>query len=180
MKKQTGFLAQDLRRAFDALAYAHLGEMLAETTKRDLVSNDSQDPVPGFNPAGITASIPMERRKRVALVVDQRVRSGALRYALSACDRLNADLEVLTNLPATEIEQALAHEDIEPGLTCQVFRLGKDRLAGIAKHVRCHVNTLFVVTSATDALADKLVMERPEGLDAHVPWLVVSDELCAA
>lgn len=179
MEKQKGILAQDLRRAFNALAYAHLGEMLAETTKRDVVSNDSQDRANGVNHPGTVSSLPIVR-KRVALVVDERVRPGALRYALSACERLNADLEILTNLPATEIEQALAHEDIEPGLTCQLFRIGNDRLAGIAKHVRRHVNTLFVVTSATDALADKFVMERPEGLDAHVPWLVVSDGLCAA
>ena len=180
MKKHKRSFAQDMRRAFNALAYAHLGEMVSETTKRDLVGDESPDRTERLKPVGRGASIPVVRRKRVALVVDGRIRPGALRYALNACTRLDADLEVLTNLPEAKIEEAIAREDLVPGFVCQVFQLGTDLLSGITKHVRSHTNTIFIVTSATDALADKFVTDYPDGLDTHVPWLVVSDNLCAA
>lgn len=119
------------------------------------------------------------QRKRVALVGDGYIRPGALRYALNACTRLGADLEVLTNLPEDKIEEAMAREDIVPGFACQIFQFGTDLLSGITKHVRRHINTLFVVTSARNALADKFVLDYPEGLYIQVPWFVVSDDLCA-
>lgn len=180
MKKHKGSLAKDVRRAFNALAYAHLGEMLSDTTKREIVYGDATGRPKSVASVDVPRMAPVVRRKRVALVIDGRVRPGALRYALSACSRLDADLEVLTNLPQSEIEQAIAHENTEAGQLCQVVPIGADLLTSITEHVRRHINTLFVVTSAADAIADKFVMARPYGKDMQVPWLVVSDDLRAA
>lgn len=128
MKKYKGALTQEVRRAFDALAYAHLGEMLSEPAKREVVRDEPLDRTHVRIPSVTEgSSMPVVRRKQIALVVDRRIQPGALRYALNACMRLDADLEKLTNLAETEIAEALAREDIEPGLTCQVFQLGTDR-----------------------------------------------------
>ncbi len=181
MNEYKGVWTQDVRRAFSALAYAHLGELLSEPAKRKALYDENLDRSQWMTPSitGVSSMLG-NRQKHIALVVDGEIRSSALRYALNACMRLGVDLEVLTNLPTTEIEAAIAYEDIEPGLTYQVFQLGTDLLSGIAQHVRHHINTLFLVTSATDTVADKFVMQCQQGLGTHVPWFVVSDEMCVA
>ncbi|KPK40487.1 MAG: hypothetical protein AMJ69_02170 [Gammaproteobacteria bacterium SG8_47] len=174
MKKQAHSLRQDLRRAFDALAFANAGEMLPDSSKDKILAGAKPRRLarPQVQPAP-----PPARRKRIALAVDGRIRVGALRYALGAAARFDADLEILTNLREAEVNAAMARELGRGAFRWDVIQVGADLLAGITEHARRQANTLFVVTSAQDALTERYVAARPS---VQVPWLVVSDDLRAA
>ena len=178
MKKHARSLRQDLRRAYDALAFAHAGEMLPDATKDKILAGSTppaaSQPQPGPPPVHRLAPEP---HKRIALAIDGRIRLGALRYALGAAARFDAELVILTNLKEADVNAAMVRELGRGAFRWNVLQMGADLLSGIAEHARRDVNTLFVVTSAQDALTERYVATRPS---VQVPWLVVSDDLRAA
>ncbi len=178
MKKQPRSLRQDLRRAYDALAFAHAGELLPDSTKDKILAGSKPPAALHPQPAPPPVHKPApEPRKRIALAIEGRIRLGALRYALGAAARFDADLVILTNLREAEVNAAMARELGRGAFRWDVIPMGTDLLSGIAEHARHDVNTLFVVTSAQDALTERYVATRPS---VQVPWLVVSDDLRAA
>lgn len=178
MKKHTRSLRQDLRRAYDALAFAYAGELLPDSTKDKILAGSTPPAALRPEPEQPAVHKPApEPRKRIALAIDGRVRVGALRYALGAAARFDADLVILTNLREAEVNAAMSRELGRGTFDWDVTEMGADLLTGIAEHARRDVNTLFVVTSAQDALTERYVATRPS---VQVPWLVVSDDLRAA
>ena len=178
MKKQPRSLRQDLRRAYNALAFANAGEMLPDSAKDAILAGSPRSAAVPLQTRATPTPTPVPgRRKRIALAIDGRVRLGALRYALSAAARFDALLLILTNLREAEVNAAMSRELGRGTFRWDVMQMGGDLLSGIAEHARRDADTLFVVTSAQDALTERYVASRPS---VQVPWLVVSDDLRAA
>ncbi len=171
MKTKRGLLA-DLERAMNGLAYAHLGEYLPYEDKKAVLG------VPDARPAGEARH---QSRRRVALAVHGQVRPGALRYAHNACARMDADLDVLTDLAEGGLHAAMdaQREGLASALTAaghrlEIVRLGRDILKDIVAYARARSGLLFVVVSADDPFADRVVAGTGDSRGLDVPWVVVA------
>jgi hypothetical protein len=171
MTTKRGLLA-DLERAMNGLAYAHLGEYLPDEDKKAILG------VPDVLPAGEPRS---QARRRVALAVQGQVRPGALRYAHNACARMDADLDVLTDLAEGGLHEAmdaqregLSEALTEAGHRLEIVRLGRDILKDIAAYARARSGLLFVVVSAEDPFADRVIAGIGDSRRLDVPWVVVA------
>jgi hypothetical protein len=175
MTTKRGLLA-DLERAMNGLAYAHLGEYLPHEDKKAILG------VPDARPAGEARS---QARRRVALAVQGQVRPGALRYAHNACARMDADLDVLTDLAEGGFHEAMdaQREGLAPTLSeslseaghrLEIVRLGRDILKVIVTYARARSGLLFVVVSAEDPFADRVIAGIGDSRGLDVPWVVVA------
>ena len=170
MSTRNGFLAS-LGRAIDGLAYADLGEYLPQQEKEAIL---------GVTAARLPLTPPhptVQSCRRIALAVQGRLQAGALRYAHNACERLDADLDVLTDLPEAGLQAGieLARRSLaERGHRVGIVRLGRDVLKGIVQYARERHGLLFVVVSADDAFADSVVTGHGGSRRVDVPWVVVT------
>jgi hypothetical protein len=165
-------LLSSLSRALDGLACADLGEYLPQREKEAILGVTGVRP-----PLKAPAPAPTRPARRVALAVQGRLQGGALRYAQNACERLDADLDVLTNLADDRLHAAVAsaRQDLEPGgHRVEVVHLGGDVLKGIVHYARERHGLLFVVVSAADAFTDTVVAGHGTGRRLDVPWVVVA------
>lgn len=171
MKTKRGLLA-DLERAMNGLAYANLGEYLPHEDKKAVL---------GVADALPAAELRAKARRRVALAVQGQVRPGALRYAHNACARMDADLDVLTDLAEGGLQEAmdaqregLAQTLTEAGHRLEVVRLGRDLIKDIIAYARARSGLLFVVVSADDPFADRVIAGSGDSGGLDVPWVVVA------
>jgi hypothetical protein len=171
MTTKRGLLA-DLERAMNGLAYAHLGEYLPYEEKKAILG------VPDALPA---AEARVQSRRRVALAVQGQVRPAALRYARNACARMDADLDVLTDLAEGGLHEAMdaqpevpAQSLAEAGHRLEIVRLGRDILKDIVAYARARSGLLFVVVSAEDPCADRVIAGMGDSRGLDVPWVVVA------
>lgn len=169
MTTKRGLLA-DLERAMNGLAYAHLGEYLPHEEKKAVLG------APAALPAGEVRSQAQPRR-RVALAVQGQVRPGALRYARNACARMDADLDVLTDLADGGLHAAMDAQRAglaQTGRQLEIVRLGRDIFKDIVAYARARSGLLFVVVSAEDAFADRVIAGTGDSRRLDVPWVVVT------
>jgi hypothetical protein len=174
MTKKRGLFA-DLECAMNGLASAHLGDYLPDRDKKAALG--VAEPIRISVSLTPEAQSAHEARRRVALAVQGRVELKALHYARNACERMDADLDVLTDLPEGGLRA-----DIEPqradlaqaGHRLEVVRLGRDILAGILDYARARRGLLFVVVSAEDAVAERLLARSSDSRHLDVPWVVVT------
>lgn len=169
MPDHSGLLA-DLRRAYDALACANLGEYMPQ---------HKQDALLRFT-GGVTSSDPElvpRTHARVALAVQGQIQPGALYYARSACERMDADLDIVTDLAEGGLQAALDPERqrlAESGHRIEIIRLGRDILRGVVNYAKTRRGLLFVVVSAEDAVADRVTAGTRDSRFLDVPWVVVA------
>jgi hypothetical protein len=165
-------LFADLRRALDGLAYANVGEYLPLRDKEALLG--AADPTRSAAPAAVRSAQP---QRRVALAVQGQVQPGALRYARNACERLDADLDILTSLPEGGLRAVIdpeRHSLAEAGRRVEIIRLGRDILRGVVHYARSRSGLLFVVVSAEDAFAERVIAGFSDSRHLDVPWVVVA------
>jgi hypothetical protein len=113
----------------------------------------------------------------VALAVQGQVEPHALRYARNACERMDADLDLLTDLaeaPLKAVVEPQARDLAESGRRLEVVRLGRDILTGILDYARARSGLLFVVVSAENEVAERVVARATECRHLDVPWVVVA------
>jgi len=171
MTTNSGFFA-DLRRAYDALACANMGEYLPQHKEQALLS------ITGGSPAPAPASAPSPRpHPRVALAVQGQIQPGALYYARSACERMDADLDIVTDLAEGGLQDAIDPERqklAQTGHRIEIIRLGRDILRGVVHYANARSGLLFVVVSADDAVADRVISGTRDSRYLDVPWVVVA------
>lgn len=171
MKTKSSLLT-DLSRALDGLAYADLGEYLPLQDKERVLGAKGL-----YRPANVSFEKPAPHYRRIALAVQQRVQPGALHYAHNACERLGADLDILTNLAEGGLRPSLDPEReslARSGHRLEVVRLGRDILRGVVHYARARAGLLFVVVSAEDGFAERVVSGFSESRGLDVPWVVVT------
>ncbi len=169
-----GLLA-DLSRAMDGLASAHLGDYLPDFEKRALLGVAEPTclafQLPG--PLGGRRGTP----RRVALAVQGCVQPGALRYAHQACERMDADLDMVTDRGDDGFRATVDphRERLARGGHClEIVRLGQDLLTGILDYASARRGLLFVIVSAEDTLAQRALAPVRDGRRLDVPWVVVT------
>ncbi len=174
-RRPRGLLA-DLNQAMQGLAYAHLGDYLPDHAKKAALG--------AAEPVRLSIALPYEDQpgtlpaapRRVALAVQGEVRAGALRYARNACERMDADLDLVTDLSEGGIQAAIGPQvqPLVPGHRLEIVRLGRDLLTGILDYARGRRGLLFLVVSADDAVAERLIAGSTDRRHLDVPCVVVT------
>lgn len=114
------------------------------------------------------------RVRRVALLAMDDLDLDAVCYALSACERMDARLDVLTNLPAEEANRAVIAARGTSDTPWRIVRIGGDSGDGLSHYVVKEAGLLFLTSSASDEKARSLRDEsNPTGNRSGVSWVVV-------
>jgi hypothetical protein len=180
MTKKRGLLA-DIERAMNGLAQAHLGDYLTEREKKAALGAAEPVRLSISLPQGDPAAAP----RRVALAVQGRIEPRALTYARNVCERMDADLDLVADLAADQaadregspLETAVAPQarDLARcGRRLEVLRLGRDLLTGLVDYARERRGLLFVVVSAEDAMAERVMARSTQDRHLDVPLVVVA------
>ncbi len=159
----------------NGLASAHLGDYLSDRDKKAALG--VPEPVRISISLSPQAQQAHESRRRVALAIQGRVEPKALRYARNACERMDADLDVLTDLPEGGLQAAIESQRADlaqTGHRLELLSLGRDVLTGILDYARARRGLLFVVVSAEDAVAERLLARSTDSRHLDVPWVVVT------
>lgn len=167
-------LSADLKRAMNGLASAHLGDYLSDPAKR--ASLGIREPV------RLSVSLPRGVRaegspRRVALAMQGRVEPKALRYARNACERMDADLDLLTDIAESGLKRAIepqVRDLAQAGHRLEIVRLRRDVLGGILEYALSRRGLLFVVISAQDLVAERVMSQATDERHLAVPWVVVT------
>ena len=176
MKKTARSILNDIRRASNALAYAHTGEMLSINNKYNVLA-ESDVKMRSEQTPPVQTSLPAAS-KHVLLAFSGQVQSASLCYAMKTATRHDAQLDILTDLNAAQLKKelfrVLGHNKIE----YNVIKQKTDLLDAIATYTESHPDVLFVVTSSQDTLTERYVETRSQEYTFQTPWLVIADELC--
>lgn len=174
-RRPRGLLA-DIDRAMKGLAHAYLGDYLADEDKLRVLEVPQPVRMSIALPSGAELAVAPSAPRRVALAVQGEVKAGALRYARNACERMDADLDVLTDLNEGQLKAAIQPQ-VQPlpaGHRLEIVRLGRDLVSGILDYARGRRGLLFVVVSADDAVAERLMAGSSGRRHLDVPWVVVA------
>ena len=149
-------LSDALKRMLTGLAYQDAGEFLTTHQKWQTLNSGrrAEKPSPSVQPA--VARRPSARR--VALISDGRNADGAFDFALQACHRQGAQLELFLHGPvrATDIA-ALVRRVQREGLVCRRIVLSGNPANAILAHMEKQLSLLYLVASPDDAAARELV-----------------------
>ncbi len=182
MKSRIKNFWDEARRAAEALQYANSAEFLMQRDKEavlrhGLVGREQQ--APNRSAAAVSAPAP---QRRIALVAEQSLQPGALRYAVNVCERLSAQLELLAGPAVDAVEAAVADACRENRIPWRVIPLGADCLAELAQYAKTAKGLLFIVASAEDAAVAATVEQRRvrrQGFSGRVPLVLVAGDLVA-
>ena len=112
--------------------------------------------------------------RRIALLAIDRLDPDALCFALSACRRLEASLDVLTDLPSEEADRAILEMRSKADTPWRIIRIGGTSGGDVFRYVRDESGLLFVTSSDSDEEARRL--RSGVGTDLLPPgisWVVV-------
>lgn len=166
MSTKSGLLA-DLRRAYDALAYANLSEHMPQHKAQALDRAIGSESAP-----------PPRSHPRVALAVQGEIHRSALRYASGACQRMDADLDIVTDCAEGGLPDVVDPEWQRlsaAGHRVEVISLGRDLLRGVVRYAAARSGLLFVIVSADDAVAERVISGIGDADRLDVPWVVVAE-----
>ncbi|MCB1856905.1 MAG: hypothetical protein KDI63_01445 [Gammaproteobacteria bacterium] len=125
------------------------------------------------------------RSQRIALVLMHQPDGSVLNYVLGACERLQACLDVLTDLPIQQVAQAIGAAWGIAAIPWQVMPIAGAGIDALIDYSRQEHGLLFFVSGTGDRDAQRL---RREWLSreyrVNTPWVVVEnrppDELAAS
>jgi len=166
-----GKLTEGLKLILEGLAYQDAADYLSTEQKLEVLGIESP-----YEPATSRRPSPGWSGRRIALISDSGAESPALDFALSACQRYAAELD-LVSLGATSGDEGrlrkLSHEARLTGTqVCQVH-LPPGRAEALRDYVRSHPSLIYLVASVADDLACGLAQRILRTAGTHVPLVLV-------
>lgn len=114
------------------------------------------------------------RVQRIALVAMNRLDREALCYALNVCQRMDARLDILTNLPPEETDRAVIAARGAADTPWRVLRVGGESGDDIRRYARNESGLLFLASGVGDETARKLrAKSGSDRMRLGVAWVVV-------
>ena len=167
-------LRRHIQMAWNALSYADAGEMLTQKDKRRLLGKAEL-----FDQSH-SHTAERVRRKAVAVQVGDTLPGRVLDYAIETCDRLRAELVLVTHRPDGSQEDTVASATQRiraAGIHTRTVSLTGEWGQALIRYVRAHHEIIFVILSALDADRNALLTQRRPRKRHNFPVpLVVVDE----
>ncbi len=106
-----------------------------------------------------------------------RLDCSALSYALNACRRMDARLDILTNLPPEETDRAVITARGSTDTPWRIIRVSGETDNDVFLYLQTESGLLFLASDIHDAAARKL-RDRSgnQGLRLGVPWVEVDGQ----
>lgn len=151
-------LSDNLKRMLAALAYQDAGDYLSMHDKMQVLGYGKDAP-------GITARphlkvIKKPVAKRIALISDGRGLGAPLDYAIEACQRQDARIDLLLHGTIdTESISALEKQAQLAGIDCQTIQLGVSAVDDIINYIQQQHSLIFMVAMPDDMVARTLIEE---------------------
>ncbi len=160
-------LADQIKQALSALAYADIGERIGRREKHAALFPEAASRTPAPSP------IPVATRKWIALGVGDSLPPHVMAYVIGACRRMQADL-LLISRDAMQVRALLAEylPDLH-GITCETEELTGTSSASVVDAMNQHHGLLFAVSSAEGDPLRPLLRPR-RGVRSPVPVVLVT------
>lgn len=151
-------LTDDLKKILAGLAQQNAGEYLPMRDKMEALGFSAEAREKPPSPPRNVLRAPTTRR--IALISDGRGVGAPLEYALDACMRQEAKIDLLTHGAADTVNISALEKQIRAaGVECQRIRLGLKPTDGIIDYICNHPALVFLVAMPDDNAAKVLIEE---------------------
>lgn len=147
-------LTEQIKQALSALAHAEAGEMLSRREKLQTLIPDSSAQAQSEDIYKTSGT-----RKMVALSLGSDPANAAVRYAVSVCHRMGADLSVLCDSTRAAASVLARYQDAfaAANITCRTVGISGNRERAIKQYLQAHSELIFVVSSGSDDPVQALI-----------------------
>lgn len=173
-------LSKDLKRALAALAHQDAGEFLSMNDKMKSIGygNNSENKSPG-SPHLISNSFV---KKRIALLSDGRDLNFPIEYAIDACKRQNADIDLLLHGEFDRSSISVIESHIrKAGIQSQRIQFGDNATIKIIEYISKQPSLIFMAATPDNSIARVLMEEilpSPEQRFA-IPLVLIDEKRTA-
>jgi len=162
-------LADQIKQALDALAYADVGEPIGRRAKYAAL-NGTHAPA---RESAATGRMEAGTRKWIALGVGGSLPAEVMTYITGACRRMQADLLLIAD-DALRVRELLApYLDDLAGIRCMTEEIPGASRRAVARVLQQQSHILFAVTGSADDPVRALLRGRRGLLEARTPVPVV-------
>ena len=169
-------LSKDLKRALAALAHQDAGEFLSMNDKMIAIGyGNPTDKRQQTTPRLVSDNYV---KKRIAVIADGRDLNFPIEYAIDACLRQNADIDLLLHGDIDKSGISIIEKHIsESGIQAQRISLGKNEITKILEYVSRNSSLIFIASAPRDSIARVLMEEIIPGSKPKISVpLVLIDE----
>ncbi len=165
-------LTEDLKRMLSALALQDAGDFLPMRDKLFALGMGS-----GQEKNRISQEVPPPPTRRVAVLSDGENSEGVLQYALNACQRQQASLDlVLYGAARSQAEDIRLHL-CQRSIDHEIILLGNESVETLFEYLSARRNLIYLVAFSDDQLARQLAEEVAphRGGRLHLPMVMVDN-----
>jgi hypothetical protein len=161
-------LSEDLKRMLNALALQDAADFLPMRDKLSVLGlNGGKDKV--------AQDLPPTPPRRVAVLSDGGDSDGVLQYALDACQRQQASLDLVLYGEAREQAEEIRTQLQRRGIAHEIILLGEHSVEALTEYLHARRTLTYLVAPADDRLALQLTEEATphRGGRLHLPMVLV-------
>ncbi|MFW2439897.1 MAG: hypothetical protein ACN4GR_11045 [Arenicellales bacterium] len=160
-------LSSDLKRALVALAHQDACDYLSMHEKNRAIGYSNDAEKQSFNYLHLVSN--SFTKKRIAMISDGRGLGSPLDYAIDACKRQNADIDLLLHGEFDTAGISVIESHIrDAGIQCQRIQLAANSIDNILEYISMHPSLIFVVGLPNDSIAKVLMEEIIPSPDCHI------------
>ena len=170
-------LSDALKKMLTGLAHQDAGEFLSAHEKMEILG---YGPETREKPSEVSRK--MVKRpvtKRIALITDGRGLGAPLDYAIDACLRQDAQIDLLVHGAVDTKSISLLEKQVkQAGLDCQHIRLGVNVIDDIVEYIYSQPSLIFLVAMPDDTAARTLIEEviPRHGGRVPVPLVLIEEK----
>ncbi|NOR43695.1 MAG: hypothetical protein GQ572_10195 [Gammaproteobacteria bacterium] len=178
-------LSEDLKKMLTGLAYQDAGDFLSIREKMTVLGNGSENPGKPNTPVHMLETQISGTRavtKRIAFISNGSGLGAPLDYAIDACLRQNAQIDLLIHGSAdSEKTSALEKKIKNAGVRYQRIQLEVTAVYGIVKYIAKHPSLLYLIAMPDDDVARVLIEEVLPGRRRRIqiPVVLIEDQILA-
>ncbi len=174
-------LSKDLKRMLTGLAYQDAGDFLSISEKMKVLDNGADNRKKQKTILRKIATRPAT--KRIAFISNGRGLGAPLNYAIEACLRQNAQIDLLIHGTAdSEKTSALGKKIKNSGVGYQQIQLEVNAIDSIAEYIAKHPSLLYLIAMPDDDVARVLIEEVLPGRRRRIqiPVVLIEDQTVAS
>ena len=170
-------LSEDLKRMLTGLAYQDAGDFLSRSEKMKVLGSGSETQVKPMTTPRNFETRPVT--KRIAFISDGRGLDAPLDYAIDACLRQNAQIDLLIHGPVDmDNTSALEKKIKNSGVSYQRIQLEVTAVSSITDYIAKHPSLIYLIAMPDDDVArvliEKVLPSRRRRI--QIPVVLIEDQ----
>ncbi len=172
-------LSEDLKRMLTGLAYQDAGDFLSRSEKLKVLGNESVNRVQPATSGKIGLAAVT---KRIAFISNGRGFGAPLDYAIDACLRQNAQIDLLLHGTADiKTNSALEKKIQDAGVYFQRIQIEDNAVDDIVEYINKHPSIIYLIAMPDDDVARLLIEEvlPRRRTRIQIPLVLIEDQMTA-